>query len=188
MNKSYFTIAAMIANTLAAATMTQPVPPSDAPSQDQSIDGLWEGALSIAGATLQMADELLVLAEAQTDHANTLAACGAVLSAVALAQAITTALEYLATKEQIEYGTPRDDSKASGLLASSFRHQMLELPRLASEGRYELDSTTRTYQSLNKLIDLRNSLMNWSRGRCFVPLSLSTFSRGCAEVRRYGFA
>ncbi len=54
MSKFYFVIAAMLANTLAAATMTRSVPPSDAPQQDRSIDGLWEGSLSVAGATLQI--------------------------------------------------------------------------------------------------------------------------------------
>lgn len=111
--------------------------------------------------TLKQAENVLQLAEERSEDHTPLPACATVMLATALAQMISISLDGHATFERTERKCELDDTEAGRTAKeTSLRQQMMELPKILSRGRYELDSGNPAVQSLHRLISLRNELVH----------------------------
>lgn len=116
---------------------------------------------SIEG-TLNRANSLIRLAEANPDNANTLAACATILLAIALEQGIQTILS-----DSAETSSMEDDIDVSNTKAMPFYknrnnlwYKVLSLPSIISEDRFYLDDEHDISRTLKELIRTRNKLVH----------------------------
>lgn len=132
--------------------------------------------------TLKQAENVLQLAEERSEDHTPLAACATIMLATALAQMISISLDGHATFERTERKCELNDTEAGRTAMGTLRHQMTELPKILSRGRYELDSGNPAVRALHRLIDLRNELVHVSE-KTIVERSPQTYVSSEGEHR-----
>lgn len=117
---------------------------------------------SLVEGMLKMADELLSLAAERTNHEKALAACATMILAVALEQGVMNTLQFKAKTYAYHNNVDITETPYEALLKedTSLRKRMVELPKVLSDGNYQLDPASPYFQRLHDLISRRNELLH----------------------------
>lgn len=109
---------------------------------------------------LQMADEILALAKEQKKPARALAACATVILAATLEQGVMDKLQFTIKNYAVKNKVDASETPFSKLTEESLRHRMVKLPRILSDGKYQLDPNSEVVRALHELVSVRNELLH----------------------------